>query len=292
MPRTSFPPALRLAEKALREFSCQWLSGLQPQLSLETNRNGDVLISLKVVAANNYSHQPNYQQHGEHAAEAPNQEGHGCCPSQHQVGPVRDRNSPSRRRRRARREAIRLSVAEASQVVSRNKDHKNSANALVIEEKKVNEAFACESVDAESALKDISDTEVIEHASQDEGAETSTINKGNIDDKVDININSEIEKLKADKLVLKDEIKKKTTRLFRLEVEISDLKFKSIKSWQKLSVQKVANYDIQPQLAPSKPKPKLTVALTSNTCDTPACQQRRRPCHDVNPRSQLYFDHM
>ena len=263
MSHIPFSPALRLAEKALREFSCQWLSGLQPQLFLETNRNGDVLINLKVVASN-HNYQPDYQQHGEHAAEASHQEGHGGCHSQHQAGPVRDKNSPSRRRRRARRETTRFAY--------KSNECKISANAF-IEENEVNETAVCESVDAESAMKDISDSELNEHehVTHDEGAEPATISDGNTDVKVDIATDCEITKLKADNIALKDEIKKKTSRLFRLEVEISDLKFKSIKSLQKLSVQKVANYDIQPQKAPNKPKPKLTVALTSNTSYTPAC---------------------
>ena len=34
------PLALAVAEKAIREFSNQWLAGLQPQLSLETAPDG------------------------------------------------------------------------------------------------------------------------------------------------------------------------------------------------------------------------------------------------------------
>ena len=87
------------------------------------------MINLKVVASK-YNHQPYYQQHGEHAAEASHQEGRGCRLSQHQAGPVRDRNSPSRRRRRARREATRLA--------SVSKERKISDDAF-IEEKEDNE---------------------------------------------------------------------------------------------------------------------------------------------------------
>ena len=48
---------------------------------------------------------------------------------------------------------------------------------------------------------------------------------------------------------------------------------------------------IDPTLVKLKPpKPKLSVMITSNTCDTPACYNRRRPCHALNPPSQDYFN--
>ena len=53
--------------------------------------------------------------------------------------------------------------------------------------------------------------------------------------------------------------------------------------------------DIQPQPQPQPLKiqdftPKLSMMRTSNTCDTPECRTRRRPCHDGYPSSQLYHD--
>ena len=44
------PLALAVAEKAIREFSNQWLAGLQPQLSLETGPDGQILVNSRVAA--------------------------------------------------------------------------------------------------------------------------------------------------------------------------------------------------------------------------------------------------
>ena len=49
MPQT-IPLALAVAEKAFREFRNQWLSGLQPILSLETASDGEIHFIFKVVA--------------------------------------------------------------------------------------------------------------------------------------------------------------------------------------------------------------------------------------------------
>ena len=49
MPQT-IPLALAVAEKAFREFHSQWLSGLQPILSLETAPDGQIHVLFKVVA--------------------------------------------------------------------------------------------------------------------------------------------------------------------------------------------------------------------------------------------------
>ena len=46
----TIPLALAVAEKAFREFCNQWLSGLQPILSLETASNGQIDVLFKVVA--------------------------------------------------------------------------------------------------------------------------------------------------------------------------------------------------------------------------------------------------
>ena len=47
--------------------------------------------------------------------------------------------------------------------------------------------------------------------------------------------------------------------------------------------------DIYPQ--PLKQvKPKLSMMKTSNTCDAPQCQTRRRPCHDGYPPFQVFHD--
>ena len=43
------PLALAVSDKAFYDFSNQWLAGLQPQLSLETGRYGQIRISSQVV---------------------------------------------------------------------------------------------------------------------------------------------------------------------------------------------------------------------------------------------------
>ena len=62
-----------------------------------------------------------------------------------------------------------------------------------------------------------------------------------------------------------------------------------------LSSKMVSRLDIPPIDNPSldqwkRPKPKFSVEITSNTCDTPACHPRRRPCHALNPPCQDYLD--
>ena len=46
----SQPFAIRLAEKAVREFFTRWSAGLQPCLLLETHVNGEILVSSRVSA--------------------------------------------------------------------------------------------------------------------------------------------------------------------------------------------------------------------------------------------------
>ena len=52
----SQPFAIRLAENAVREFFTRWVAGLQPSLLLETNANGEILVSSR-VSAPDYCHQ-------------------------------------------------------------------------------------------------------------------------------------------------------------------------------------------------------------------------------------------
>ena len=49
------PLALAVSDKAFYDFSNQWLAGLQPQLSLETGRYGQIRISSQVVPVLNLS---------------------------------------------------------------------------------------------------------------------------------------------------------------------------------------------------------------------------------------------
>ena len=103
------PLALAVAERALFNFSNQWLAGLQPQLILETSPDGQICVSSRVVAGDVPTHaklvlrrqaeeaedrvNPHYQ-----AGEA----GHRRRPHRH---------GPSRQRRRLRREAARAAAA-------------------------------------------------------------------------------------------------------------------------------------------------------------------------------------
>ena len=99
--------------------------------------------------------------------------------------------------------------------------------------------------------------------------------------------------LEMKKGALENESKKKTNKIFKLEVEISSLKFKSFKTKPKLSIRKVVNQEIPPVQNVSllnPPKPKLSISLTSNTCDTLDCQYRRRPCYALNPANQIYLN--
>merc|ERR1719431_2546969 len=77
------------------------------------------------------------------------------------------------------------------------------------------------------------------------------------------------------KEILEAELTKKTRIILKLEVEISNLKFKMFKARPKLSIRKVLNQEYKPAEGfwrTQLPKPKLTFAVTSNTCDTPDCQ--------------------
>ena len=77
---------------------------------------------------------------------------------------------------------------------------------------------------------------------------------------------------------LETELKKKTRTILKLEVEISNLKFKMFKPKPKLTIRKVLNQEYKPVegvLRTQLHQPKLTLEVTSNTCDTPACQYRR-----------------
>ena len=51
---------------------------------------------------------------------------------------------------------------------------------------------------------------------------------------------------------LENQIKIKSSQIFRLEVQVSDLKFKTFKPKKKLCIMKVQNTDIQPDLPASE----------------------------------------
>ena len=104
------PLALAVAEKAIREFSNQWLAGLQPQLSLETGPDGQVWVSSR-VAAGDVPTQALVVRH--HAAEAPGRREAGQAVQRHRPR----RHGPSYKRRLLRRAAAREAAATADKAV-------------------------------------------------------------------------------------------------------------------------------------------------------------------------------
>ena len=50
------PLPLLLAEKAMQEFVKRWLAGMEPQLLLETNHDGIILINSSVKTTSKWQH--------------------------------------------------------------------------------------------------------------------------------------------------------------------------------------------------------------------------------------------
>ena len=86
-------------ENAVREFFTRWVAGLQPSLLLETNANGEILVSSR-VSAPDYCHQTGQED------DQPPRQGHRHrrrCPP-----------GPARLRRRARHAYARAAAANAA----------------------------------------------------------------------------------------------------------------------------------------------------------------------------------
>ena len=62
---TCIPLAISEAEKAMHEFCQQWLSGLQPCLSLETAPSGEIRVCSRVIAGDAASLQPRDVHHAD-----------------------------------------------------------------------------------------------------------------------------------------------------------------------------------------------------------------------------------
>ena len=103
MPQT-IPLALAVAEKAFREFRNQWLSGLQPILSLETASDGEIHFIFKVVAGDATGQQEEVLPRGGGDEEA-------CYLAAKAAQRLR-RRSPSYRRRLLKRAAARAAGAD------------------------------------------------------------------------------------------------------------------------------------------------------------------------------------
>ena len=111
MIRRPLPLALAVAEKALLEFSNQWLAGLQPQLSLETGNDGQILVNFRVAAVDVPTRAPVVPHHAE---EAP-----GRCQAGEALQRPRPhcRRGPSYQRRLLRRAAARTAAATADKAI-------------------------------------------------------------------------------------------------------------------------------------------------------------------------------
>ena len=105
------PLGLAVADKAMFNFSNQWLAGLQPQLLLETGPDGKILVSSRVVAGDVPTH-ANLVLHrqAEQAEDHVNPQPH---PQAGEAGLRRRprRHGPCQQRRRLRREAARAAAA-------------------------------------------------------------------------------------------------------------------------------------------------------------------------------------
>ena len=94
------PLALIVAEKAIQEFSYQWLCGLQPQLSLETAPNGQIRVCSRVVTGDAPIHPPPGVLHRDAGAR-----------DQYSARKARRRKGPAYKRRLSRRAAARVDAA-------------------------------------------------------------------------------------------------------------------------------------------------------------------------------------
>ena len=111
MPQT-IPLALAVAEKAFREFQNQWLSGLQPSLSLETAPDGQIHVLFKVIAGAGDA----TGQH-EAALHRGGVDEQARCLAAKASQRLR-RRSPSYRRRLLKRAAARAAAADADTVTA------------------------------------------------------------------------------------------------------------------------------------------------------------------------------
>ena len=99
------PLALAVVDKAIFDFSNQWLAGLQPQLMLETDRDGQIWVSSRVVAGDTPTHSKLVlRRHAEEAEAGARQAGDAGLRRPH-------RHGPPRHRRCLRREAARAAAA-------------------------------------------------------------------------------------------------------------------------------------------------------------------------------------
>ena len=104
------------------------------------------------------------------------------------------------------------------------------------------------------------------------------------------NFKKKEEELAREKLKLES----KSNQIFKLELEISKLKFILYKPKPKLEICHVATKNIQPAAQlPSPPKPripKLSAVILKSTCDTPECKNRHRPCFYTGMPKPWYDD--
>ena len=80
---------------------------------------------------------------------------------------------------------------------------------------------------------------------------------------------------------MQQELDIKSKLIFKLQLEVSEVKFEKHQSKPKLAICNVSQQNIPAEvklpLTP-KPIPILSCVTLKSTCDTPECQQRHRPC--------------
>ena len=104
------PLALAVANRAFFNFSNQWLAGLRPQLILETDRDGQIWVSSRVVAGDVPTHSKLVLRRDAEERVNPH-----CQAGEAGHRPHHRRHGPARQRRRLRRQAERAAAAERAE---------------------------------------------------------------------------------------------------------------------------------------------------------------------------------
>ena len=97
------PLALAVADRAIFNFSNQWLAGLQPQLILETGPDGQIWVRSRVVAGDVPTHSKLVLRR--HAEQAEARVNPHCQAGEAGLRPRRRRHGHAQHRCRLRREA-------------------------------------------------------------------------------------------------------------------------------------------------------------------------------------------
>ena len=208
---TMAPPFL-VVDHAIQYFHCQWNCGVQPSLSLKTLVDGSIEVSTTVKSS--MSDHPFLQ--------------HRHCSQSGQS---------SRARRRTSREQSRHQAAENEVAILQPVSNNNNVEVL------------------QNPIEE----QLVQVNQSNENAEELTLIESEIDTNAEIAdadvkvIEAELEKYRNQNLELSNrieycdqEIEKKAHLIKKLELEISNLKFKAFKPPRKLSFANVHRTDIPP----------------------------------------------